>query len=142
MSSYNPVAPVQAPSSDKPVIVGKGETNPGSVMDKDGFLKLLVGQLSQQDPMNAAGSEELMSQMTQLSMVEQVTNLTKANEQMAVRMETSQALELIGRNVSYVNDDGETVEGQVEKMELKDGKATLTVDGRSGILPSQVQEVR
>jgi flagellar basal-body rod modification protein FlgD len=141
MSSYDPVAPVQTPASQEPVIVGKGQAGPGSLMDKDGFLKLLVGQLRQQDPMNATGSEELMAQMTQLSMLEQVTNLTKANEKLTTNMATSQALGLIGRTVSYTQENGTTAEGVVEKVELQDGAAKLTIGGQSGIDPAEVHEV-
>ena len=74
------------------------------MLDKDGFLKLLVASSSSQDPMAAVSNEEIMGQMTQLSMVEQVTNLTKANEQLVARMQTSQALGLIGHTVSYTTD--------------------------------------
>jgi flagellar basal-body rod modification protein FlgD len=143
MSSYNPVAPVPTTGTGTatPKVIAEGDTNPGAVMDKDGFLKLLVGQLRQQDPMNATGSEELMAQMTQLSMLEQVTNLTKANEKLTTNMATSQALGLIGHTVSYTKEDGTSAEGVVEKVELEDGKATLTVAGQAGIDPAEVLEV-
>jgi flagellar basal-body rod modification protein FlgD len=111
-------------------------------LDKDGFLRLLVGQLRQQDPMNAQGTEQLMAQMTQLSMLEQVTNLTKVNEQLAARMETSQALDLIGRNVSYKRVDGTTAEGVVTKAVILDGVVSLTIGADEGIDPSEVSEIR
>lgn len=133
--SINPVSAVPPSGS-------AGSGSPSGVLDKDGFLRLLVGQLRQQDPMNAKGSDELMAQMTQLSMLEQVTNLTKANENLVQRMDHSQALQLIGRTVTYLKEDGTTAEGVVERVDFSDGEATLTVNGETGIEPSEVSEVR
>ena len=114
---------------------------PGGKMGKDEFLKLLVAQLKSQDPMSAVSNEEIMGQMTQLSMVEQVTNLTKANEQLVSRMQTSQALSLIGHKVSYATEDGALATGTVDKVVFDKGEPTLTVDGVSGIDPANVSEV-
>jgi flagellar basal-body rod modification protein FlgD len=131
-SAINPVAPAPAANTES--------KTPG-VLDKDGFLKLLVGQLRAQDPMSAVSNEELMGQMTQLSMVEQVTNLTKANEELVARMQTSQALGLIGHEISYLGETGAPATGTVEKVVFDDGVASLTVDGVSGVDPAQVVEV-
>lgn len=112
------------------------------MLDKDGFLKLLVGQLRQQDPMAAVGNEELMAQMTQLSMLEQVTNLTKANESLVRRMDTSQALDLIGREVSYLKEDGTTATGVVDKVSFDEGLPLLTIGDDSEVTPGQVTEIK
>jgi flagellar basal-body rod modification protein FlgD len=134
-SAPNPVAPVAEPQSTEPT------TKQPGMLDKDGFLKLLVAQLKSQDPMSAVSNEEIMGQMTQLSMVEQVTNLTKANEELVNRMQTSQALGLIGRTVAYTTDDGAPGTGTVEKVVFDEGVATLTVGDVSGIDPANVAEV-
>lgn len=130
----NPIPPTPPPAPS---------TNTASgTLDKDGFLRLLVGQLKQQDPMNAQGSDQLMAQMTQLSMLEQVTNLTKVNEQLAASADKSQALSLIGRNVAYTRADGTTAQGLVTKAVMENGVTTLTIGDDEGIDPSEVTEVR
>ncbi len=133
-SAIDPVAPAAQPQTDP-------TKKQAGMLDKDGFLKLLVAQLKSQDPMSAVSNEEIMGQMTQLSMVEQVTNLTKANEQLVSRMQTSQALSLIGHKVSYATEDGALATGTVEKVVFDKGEPTLTVDGVSGIDPANVSEV-
>lgn len=47
----------------------------GSSMDKDAFLKLLVTQLSHQDPLNPVEDKEFIAQMAQFSTLEAVQNL-------------------------------------------------------------------
>jgi flagellar basal-body rod modification protein FlgD len=111
------------------------------VLGKDDFLKILVGQLKHMDPMNAQGSEEFVGQMTQMTMLEQVTNMAAANGKMAESLQTTQSVALLGKTVGYASGDG-WVEGVVERVELNDGQASLTVAGKSGIALADVSEVR
>ena len=68
ISSSTLTSPVELNSLDK---TAKNKTT----IDKDGFLKLFVAQLQNQDPMNGMDSGESMQQMTAFSMVEQMTNM-------------------------------------------------------------------
>jgi flagellar basal-body rod modification protein FlgD len=113
-----------------------------SSMDKDDFLKLLVEQLRHQDPMSQGKDPtEFVNQMTQFSLLEQVTNLAKANEQLTRATRMDEAVGLVGRTVSYT-DEGTAYSGGVEQITVRDGKPTLTVAGRQGIDPATLTEVR
>jgi flagellar basal-body rod modification protein FlgD len=104
-------------------------------MGKDDFLKLLVGQLKNQDPQNPQGSDQFMGQMAQFSMVEQLTNL-------AATMTKSQTVGLLGHEVSYIGPDKTKVTGTVESVNTSGAAATITVGGKAGIDPTKVTEVR
>jgi flagellar basal-body rod modification protein FlgD len=104
-------------------------------MGKDDFLKLLVGQLKNQDPQNPQGSDQIMGQMAQFSMVEQLTNL-------AATMNKSQTVGLLGHTVSYIGPDKTKVTGTVESVNTSGSSATITVNGMGGIDPTKVTEVR
>ncbi len=105
-----------------------------TTIDKDGFLKLFVAQLQNQDPTAAMDSGESMQQMTQFSMVEQMTN-------MAGDMRTNNTVSLIGRTVTYTDTDKVVQTGVVESMTTKDGKTSLTVAGKPGIDPTSITQV-
>ncbi len=112
------------------------------VLDKDGFLKLLTAQLRQQDPMSASQDpSQSVAQMTQFSMLEQITNLAKSTEESLSSSRMDRAVGLLGRTVSYVR-DGVTHSGVVERVDLVGGTPSLTVAGRSGVDPAALSEVR
>ena len=65
---------------------------------KDEFLKLLVTQLQNQDPMSPMDDTDFMAQMAQFSSLEQMTNLVTATETMGFSSQVTQSVSLIGHN--------------------------------------------
>jgi flagellar basal-body rod modification protein FlgD len=80
-------------------------------LGKDAFLKLLIAELSNQDPLNPMSDREFIAQMAQFSTLEQMTNMTKALEGLS-SMEPYSAVNYVGKLVAfdYTADDG-TVSG-------------------------------
>jgi flagellar basal-body rod modification protein FlgD len=115
-----------------------------STLGKDDFLKLLVGQMKNMDPLGAGNSDpsQSMAQMTQFSILEQLTNLGESNKALAAQTKANTTIGLIGRTVTYSGADGQPVEGVVEKVETAGDKVTLTIGGKPGIDPDSVIEVR
>jgi flagellar basal-body rod modification protein FlgD len=115
----------------------------GGTLGKDDFLKLLVGQMKNMDPLGAGKDpSDSMHQMTQYSILEQLTNLSASNKALADQTKLASTINLIGKNVTYSNATGAPVAGIVEKVETAGGKVTLTIGGKPGIDPDQVLEVR
>jgi flagellar basal-body rod modification protein FlgD len=110
-------------------------------LGKDQFLKLFVAQLQHQDPMNPMNDSEFMGQMASFSTLEQVSNLAAANERVAANLTSSSAIGLIGRTVSYVDENDQIHTGKVDKVTTAGGVPTLTVDGVDGVDPSTITQV-
>ena len=117
--------------------------NTTGVMGKDDFLKLLVAQLKNQDPMAPSTDQEWIGQMAQFSQLEQASNTAKDTARMADQLGHAGALGLIGRTVTYEDGDGNPVTGLVEQVDMgTDGKATLTIAGQTGIDATRVTQVK
>ena len=82
-------------------------------LGKDDFLKLLITQLSNQDPTNPMENTEFIAQMAQFSSLEQMTNMSTSFTRMANMLFSSEATNTIGRTVE-LNVNGEMQTGIVE----------------------------
>lgn len=83
-------------------------------MGKDEFMKLMIAQMNNQDPLEPQGNAEYMAQLSQLSMVEGIQNLNKVTEGFITSLQSSQALQasaLVGRKVQIQSNIGNLVEG-------------------------------
>jgi flagellar basal-body rod modification protein FlgD len=106
-------------SINKQVNQGKGNKNE---MDKDAFLKLLITQLANQDPMQPMEDKEFISQMAQFSTLEQINNMSVGFERLGSGLDNlseliagNNALSLLGKVVEIVTGE-ELIKGKVEKV--------------------------
>jgi flagellar basal-body rod modification protein FlgD len=111
-------------------------------LGKDDFLKLLVGQLKNQDPMNPSSDTDFIGQMAQFSQLEQTTNMANANTELINQQSGARAVALLGRSVTYPSPStGELTTGVVDKVEWSAGVPSLTVGATAGIDPQSVTAV-
>jgi flagellar basal-body rod modification protein FlgD len=115
--------------------------NPNGILGKDDFLKLFVTQMQHQDPMSPMDDSAMVAQMASLSTVEQLTNLSATNAQMASALDSANAVGLIGRTVTWTDDAKQEHSGVVQKVTSKDGTTSLTVGGTAGVDPSTITQV-
>jgi len=90
-----------------------------SVLDKNDFLKILITQLSHQDPTEPMEDKEFVAQMAQFSALEQMTNMSQEFAQLTSILTSGQAVSLLGKTVDIVDGD-KVVTGVVEEISGKD----------------------
>ncbi len=107
----------------------KTSTKDGTSLGKEDFLKLMIAQLSNQDPMDPLSNEEYIAQMATFSQLEQLTNLNSNFTSFMKGQEVSQYASLIGKNVSGIADDGETaVTGIIDSISFEGDKTIAKID--------------
>lgn len=82
-------------------------------LGKDDFLKLLITQLTNQDPTSPMEDTQFISQMAQFSSLEQMTNMNESFNKMASIINSSQAASTLGKTVELDIGDS-TAKGVVE----------------------------
>ena len=100
---------------------------------KDMFLKLLVAQMKYQDPANPASSSEFMAQTATFTQVEKLEEIATQNASLLALQRSSSAGALVGRTVSYTDEEGATKTGAVTSVRLgtDSSEATAIVGGVS-----------
>lgn len=106
-------------------------------LGKDDFMRLLVDQLKNQNPLEPAKNEEMLAQLAQFSSLEQMQELNDNIVGLAVLQQSNALLEqltsssaLIGREVEYVDPtSGSKRWGTVESVRIQDGIAVLSIGG-------------
>jgi flagellar basal-body rod modification protein FlgD len=101
---------------------------PSPTIDKQGFLELLVKQLSTQDPLDPMSNDQFVQQLAMFGSLEQEINLNQSFTQFMNYEQLTQASTLLGKDVICVvqGDNGvETKEGVVDQVEMIQNVAYL-----------------
>jgi flagellar basal-body rod modification protein FlgD len=101
---------------------------PNQSLGKDDFIKILLTQLSHQDPTAPMEDKEFISQMAQFSSLEQMTNLSADFARMARVMKGTEAATALGKSVEISLED-EMVQGVVRAV-TRDEVPQILVNGR------------
>ncbi len=101
------------------------------VLGQDAFLKLLVAQIRNQDPMNPMDDRDFIAQLAQFSTLTQTQNLVR--NQM-----TMLGAGLLGEELEFVTGDGREVRGTVVSTLWKNDDVLLTTDLGDELFLSQI----
>jgi flagellar basal-body rod modification protein FlgD len=112
------------------------------MLGKDDFLKLLIVQMQNQDPLSPTDNKDSIAQLATFSSLEQMNNIAASMEDLNESMTSffqqsalSQGAAMIGKWVSGVDTDGETqLEGIVEAVKWLDGDPKLQIRKEDGTL--------
>jgi flagellar basal-body rod modification protein FlgD len=92
------------------------------------FLKLLVAQMTSQDPLNPTSSQDLLTQTVQLSTLQSNTSLQTTLTQLQSNQSLTQAGSLLGRQVT-LQSGSSTTQGVVSGVDLSSGIPLIMVGG-------------
>ena len=95
---------------------------------QDRFLKLLVAQMNNQDPLNPMDNAQVTSQMAQIQQVTSLSTLDTSIKSLGGQLGQMQALQsisLVGREVSVPSDKIEVVKGETGDSLVAEGSYEL-----------------
>jgi flagellar basal-body rod modification protein FlgD len=123
------------------------------ILGKDDFLKILMTQLQNQDPMNPMQDKDFIAQMATFSSLEQMTNLTKTMEKFVENQNQSQLIsynQFVGKQVTWhkmtesdSNESPEITEGQgiVKGIRFKENNVEFVMEDGTILTPGNISQV-
>ncbi|WP_082053547.1 flagellar hook assembly protein FlgD [Gordoniibacillus kamchatkensis] len=138
-NSYTPPVGDPTKTYDSPGNA-KPKTTGNSSLGKDDFLKILITQLQNQDPMQPMEDKDFIAQMAQFSSLEQMTNVATGLSKLPQML--GYASSLIGKTISWLStDSADNAEksGVVESIVVKDGQQYAVVKGENVALDEVIK---
>ncbi|MGL4942122.1 MAG: flagellar hook assembly protein FlgD [Thermoguttaceae bacterium] len=91
------------------------------------FLKLMVAELQNQDPLQPMDNAQMLAQIGQIRQITANDQLTKTLESVSLGQSIATASSLIGKTVTGTDVLGETISGKVDRVVFDGGKPRLHV---------------
>ncbi len=107
------------------------ERVPVKMLGQNEFLKLLVTQMRNQDPMQPVSDTEFIAQMAQFSSLEQTKTMGADIAKLRQGNDFLQATNLLGKNVHLAIGDLAFAKGIVTDLNVKDGEARIIVGDKT-----------
>ncbi len=114
------------------------DTKPSQQVD---YLKLIVAQMQNMNPMDPSSGQDSMPEMMQAESLNQLTTLNKAITQLQTLTQTSYAASLLGRGVSGKDETGAAATGTVTGMHSDPGGVLLTLSSGKTVRLADVTDV-
>jgi flagellar basal-body rod modification protein FlgD len=105
-------------------------------IDMNTFLKLMITELQQQDPLNPMDNKDMLNQIAQIRAVGASDQLTKTLNSVLLGQNITSATNLLGADVSALTDNGQAISGIVNRVAIDKGVPKLHVENSPGVSPS------
>ena len=133
VNNYSNLANINTTQTTSTNSTSSVTTATNDALGKDAFLKLLVAELSNQDPLNPMEDREFISQMATFSSLEQMQNMNKTLTGMSEANKFN-AVQYIGKAIAFTAGDGEEATQKVAVVnhvwfDPKEGTILDTTEG-------------
>ena len=105
------------------------------------FIKMMITQLQQQDPMEPAKNEQLLAQMSQIGQLQSSTTLQESLKGMVTQNQIGSAAALIGKNVQGLDTNDDPVTGVVTSVRVESDGVSLELDNGTRLPLTRVTSI-
>ena len=94
-------------------------SEPFNDLDINSFLTLLISELQNQDPLDPVDNSETLQQIGQIREIGATDQLTDTLSSLSSSQELVTASSLIGQQITGLADDGQNIEGLVDRITVE-----------------------
>lgn len=105
----------------------KAQTDAYDNLNMEDFIKLMVSELQNQDPLNPMDNSQMLQQLSQMQSINSSKKLTETLDSVLLGQNLANASNLIGKVVVGLTADGKEVTGTVDKATLVNNVPYLNV---------------
>jgi flagellar basal-body rod modification protein FlgD len=132
-----------------PTIQGFTPTNVGTRspskgfndMSGDDFMKVMIAQMQNQDPLEPSKSDQLLTQMSQIKQLESSSQLTENLKGLSLQQSIGSGGNLIGKAVAGIDEYGDNVSGVVTAVAVQDKTVYLQLDSGKNLPLTNVTQI-
>ena len=117
-----------------------GSSNGLDTIDISQFMKMMITELQNQDPLNPMQNSQIMQELGQMQQITASNKLTTTLDGVALGQSLSNATSLIGKKIDGIDDNGNPATGVVQKVSVANAVAKLQV-GAQIVSLSNVQDI-
>ena len=105
------------------------------------FIKMMITQLQNQDPLEPAKNDQLLAQMSQISQLQSSTALNDSLKSMVMQNQIGSASSLIGKSVQGMAADNSTITGMVTSVKVESDVVKLELDNGQALALGRVTSI-
>ncbi|MCC5828261.1 MAG: hypothetical protein JJU36_02325 [Phycisphaeraceae bacterium] len=98
-------------------------------LSSDKFIKVLISELTNQDPFKPQDSSAMLEQLSSLRNIESQMALQDQIGKLVQQNQVASSGAMIGRSIEGIDMTGQTVRGAVRGVHIHDGKVQLELEG-------------
>ncbi len=92
-----------------------------SATNLDDFLRLMIAEMQNQDPLDPMKNSEMLQQLSQIRSIGATDKLTSTLNAVLLGQNLTTASSLIGRDIDALNDNGVNIQGRVDRVTVAPG---------------------
>jgi len=109
-------------------------------LNMDDFLKLMISELQNQDPLNPTDNSQMLQQISQIREIGSTDKLTSTLDSVLLGQNMVSATTMIGKQVKGIGEDGRNVEGTVDRVTVVGGSPSVHI-GDTKLKLSNISEI-
>jgi flagellar basal-body rod modification protein FlgD len=110
-------------------------------LSSDEFMKILLSELTNQDPLEPTDSGAVLEQLSSIRSIESQVKLQDSLEALVTQNAISSSANMIGKIIAGLDSNNETVTGLVISVRVQDGQPILQLDDGTAIPADRVTEI-
>lgn len=121
------------------------------ILGKDDFLKILMTQLQNQDPLNPMQDKDFIAQMATFSTLEQITNMGKSIDRFVQAEQQNKMIsysQFVGKEITWhkiEEKDGQEVvkegTGKIASVQFKENDVSFILEDGTALAPANISQL-